>query len=72
VQQHYDVVGGAYELDTKLPSGLDPQRLVESMRRDKKAVDSLTFVLDGPAGVEMVAGVPAEAVEAALATMAAR
>jgi 5-deoxy-5-amino-3-dehydroquinate synthase len=72
VQQHYDVVGGAYELDTKLPSGIDPQRLLASMRRDKKAVDSLTFVLDGPRGVEMVAGVPADAVEAALATMAAR
>jgi 5-deoxy-5-amino-3-dehydroquinate synthase len=72
VQQHYDVVGGAYELDTQLPSGLDPQRLLESMRRDKKAVDGLTFVLDGPAGVEVVAGVPAEAVEAALAAMEAR
>ena len=27
------------------------------MARDKKALDGLTFVLDGPAGVETVAGV---------------
>ena len=28
--------------------------LVALMRRDKKAVDGLTFVLDGPDGVELV------------------
>ena len=28
------------------------------MARDKKALDGLTFVLDGPRGVEVVAGVP--------------
>ena len=41
--------------------------LVTLMARDKKAVDGLTFVLDGPRGVEVVAGVPADAVEATLA-----
>ena len=61
VQQHYDVVGGRYELETALPPGVDHQRLIESMARDKKALgDGLTFVLDGPAGVEVVTGVPAE------------
>jgi 5-deoxy-5-amino-3-dehydroquinate synthase len=60
VQQHYDIVGGSYELDTALPDGVDRARLVELMGRDKKALDDgLTFVLDGPAGVEVVTGVPA-------------
>ena len=36
------------------------------MGRDKKALDGLTFVLDGPDGVEVVAGVPEEPVRAAL------
>ncbi|MEY2416465.1 MAG: 5-deoxy-5-amino-3-dehydroquinate synthase, partial [Ilumatobacteraceae bacterium] len=60
VQQHYDVVGGGYELDTSLPDGVDPQRLIKLMGRDKKALgDGLTFVLDGPDGVEVVTDVPA-------------
>ncbi len=36
------------------------------MARDKKALDGLTFVLDGPRGVEVVKSVPAEAVETTL------
>ena len=35
------------------------------MARDKKALDGLTFVLDGPDGVEVVAGVPEAAVRSA-------
>ena len=70
VQQHYEVVGGAYGLDTSLPDGLSPLRLVELMSRDKKVLDGeLTFVLDGANGVEVVADVPATAALAALATM---
>ncbi len=70
VQQHYDVVGGAYELNTALPDGLSAQRMVELMSRDKKVLDGgLTFVLDGPNGVEVVADVPADAALAALASM---
>ena len=69
VDQHYAVVGGAYELDTALPAGLDPAQLVALMGRDKKALDSLTFVLDGSRGVEVVPGVdPADAL-AALSAM---
>lgn len=67
VQEHYDVVGGAYELATALPPGLDPDELVALMARDKKALDGLTFVLDGPRGVEVVPDVPAAAVKEALA-----
>jgi 5-deoxy-5-amino-3-dehydroquinate synthase len=70
VQQHYDVVGGAYELDTALPPGLDPQALVALMGLDKKVLsDGLTFVLDGPGGVEVVPGVHTEAALAALGDM---
>lgn len=70
VQQHYDVVGGAYELDTALPADLSAQRLVELMSRDKKVLDGvLTFVLDGANGVEVVPDVPVAAAMAALAAM---
>ncbi len=53
VQVHRDVVAH-YELDHRLPAGADPTELVELFHRDKKAVDGLTFVLDGPNGVETV------------------
>ncbi len=69
LQDHYDVVGGAYGLGTELPSGLDPARLIELMRKDKKALDGLTFVLDGCDGVEVVAGVGDEPVSTALERM---
>ena len=60
VQQHLDVVGGSYELGTSLPGGLSPDHLVTLMGRDKKVLsDGLTFVLDGPNGVEVVPGVDA-------------
>ncbi len=72
VEQHYEVVGGSYELDTSLPSGLDPQRLVELMGHDKKVRSAgLTFVLDGPDGVEVVTGVPIDAANDALNAMTA-
>jgi 5-deoxy-5-amino-3-dehydroquinate synthase len=39
------------------------------MGRDKKAVDGLVFVLDGPRGVEVVSGVRRPTIEAALAAI---
>ena len=39
------------------------------MGRDKKALDGLTFVLDGPAGVEVVGGVDPTVARATLATV---
>jgi 5-deoxy-5-amino-3-dehydroquinate synthase len=64
VEQHYEVVGGSYELDTELPPDVDRQRLIELMGRDKKALDDgLTFVLDGPRGVEVVSGITVEAAQ---------
>jgi 5-deoxy-5-amino-3-dehydroquinate synthase len=65
VDEHIRIVAG-YGLPTDVPAGHDPAELVTLMARDKKAVDGLTFVLDGPRGVEVVAGVPADAVEATL------
>ncbi|MBI4882836.1 MAG: 3-dehydroquinate synthase, partial [Actinobacteria bacterium] len=73
VQQHRDVIGGTYELATDLPKGVSAQRLVELMALDKKVLtDGLTFVLDGPNGVEVVAGVAPADAQAALATMRAK
>lgn len=72
VQQHYEVVSGAYDLAADLPDGVHHDRLVRLMGRDKKALDGLTFVLDGPRGVEVVPGVPEDAARAALSAMAAR
>jgi 5-deoxy-5-amino-3-dehydroquinate synthase len=56
VAAHRAVVA-AYGLDGALPPGLDDGELVALMARDKKALDGLTFVLDGPDGVEVVPGV---------------
>jgi 5-deoxy-5-amino-3-dehydroquinate synthase len=56
VQQHLAVLE-AYELDGRLPAGSNPEALIELFGRDKKSVDGMTFVLDGPDGVEPVAGV---------------
>ncbi len=66
VQQHYEVVSGAYELDTALPKVASRERLIALMGLDKKVLgDGLTFVLDGSNGVEVVAGVsPADALAA--------
>ncbi len=69
VQQHYDVVAGAYGLATQLPPGVDHERLLELMTHDKKALIGLTFVLDGADGVDVVADVPAGAAREALNRM---
>jgi len=72
VQQHYDIVGGTYELSTALPAHVAHDRLVALMALDKKVVsDGYTFVLDGPAGLEVVAGVSATDVLGALTDMSA-
>ncbi len=54
VDEHRRVVA-AYGLDAGLPEGADVDELIELFGRDKKAVDGVTFVLDGPRGVESVA-----------------
>jgi 5-deoxy-5-amino-3-dehydroquinate synthase len=56
VAEHYDVLA-RYELPSTVPASLDPARLLELMARDKKATGGLSFVLDGPDGIEVVHGV---------------
>ena len=53
--QHIEVVGEAYGLRRRCRP-VSTRRLLALMGRDKKALDGLTFVLDGPQGVEVVAG----------------
>jgi 5-deoxy-5-amino-3-dehydroquinate synthase len=65
VQQHREVVAG-YDLPLAPPPGADAEELLHLMHRDKKALDGLTFALDGPDGVEVVAGVPVDAARATL------
>ena len=56
IEDHRRVVA-SYDLPLDLPSGASADHLVGLMLRDKKATDGLTFVLDGPNGVEVVPGV---------------
>ena len=70
VELHRRVVAG-FDLPTELPDASAAQ-LVAYMGRDKKARHDLTFVLDGPAGVEPVRGVDPGDVLATLAEMGAR
>ncbi len=72
VAAHERVIAGDYGLPTLLPPGVDHDELVTLMGRDKKAVDGLTFVLDGPDGVEVVRGVSPDDARAALGLMGAR
>jgi 5-deoxy-5-amino-3-dehydroquinate synthase len=69
VDEHRRVIR-TYGLRTALPEGVDPAELLLLMSRDKKAVDGLTFALDGPDGVEVVTGVDPAAAAAALTALA--
>jgi 5-deoxy-5-amino-3-dehydroquinate synthase len=57
VNEHIRTVA-AYDLPTEIPPGADPAALLDVMARDKKALNGLTFVLDGGSGVEVVPGIP--------------
>ena len=68
VAEHEAVVLG-YDLSTALPAEVRVGELIALMRLDKKATAGLTFVLDGPAGAELVRDVPEDVVEATLRAM---
>ncbi|MFF7534827.1 3-dehydroquinate synthase family protein [Streptomyces bobili] len=74
VSEHREMVE-SFGLPTWLPSGVPVTTLVELMRRDKKkgpdTDPTLTFVLDGPAGVELVPRVHEHMVSSVLADMPA-
>ena len=62
VAEHEALVA-AYDLPVRPPPGLDPTELVEVMARDKKATgEGLTFILEGPQGLELVRGIAETAV----------
>ncbi len=65
VAEHRRIVG-LYGLPGALPDGVGDDELLVAMARDKKAVGGLTFVLDGPDGVEPVHGVDVDLVRATL------
>jgi len=68
VELHRRVVSG-FDLSASVPGRVEPERLVSFMARDKKARHDLTFVLDGPDGVEVTHGVDEADVLATLAEM---
>ncbi len=72
VAEHDRVVAG-YDLPSVLPAGVDGPALVAVMARDKKVMaGGLTFVLDGPGGLEVVHGVAAQDVLATLAELSTK
>lgn len=80
VAEHRRIVEG-YDLPTRLPDGADADELLAVMAHDKKALDGLTFVLDGLLdgasdeaeagghGVEVVSDVDPETVRSVLETV---
>jgi len=70
VQEHRDVLK-AYGLTAQLPNDVTHDELIALMARDKKAIDGLTFILDGVKGLEVVTNVAPSDVREALKTMAA-
>jgi 5-deoxy-5-amino-3-dehydroquinate synthase len=69
VDEHRATVA-AYDLPATLPPGIDAGDLLPLFARDKKAVRGVTFVLDGPNGVEPVSGVDERFVRDALEAIA--
>ncbi len=67
--EHHRRVVEAFDLDGHLPRGLNAEQLVSFMARDKKAQGDLTFVLDGPDGLEAIRGIDSADVVATLADM---
>lgn len=72
VEEHYHVIREVYGVKILLPKGLDIENLMGAMSRDKKAVDSLTFVLDASAGLEVVSDVGVDAIQRAYSQFASR
>lgn len=72
VDEHYEVVHGVYGLHHALPNEITPDQLIIDMGRDKKAIDSITFVLDSAAGLEVVSGVTDTKIREALADLITR
>jgi 5-deoxy-5-amino-3-dehydroquinate synthase len=63
---HHIAVVERYGLPSSIPAGADLNELLVFMARDKKTRTGLSFVLDGPRGVEFVQDVSPDIVHAAL------
>lgn len=72
VDEHYRIVHDVYGLTNALPHGVTTEQLIQDMARDKKAIESLTFVLDSDFGLEVVSGVNPTDVRIALDALASR
>ncbi len=57
VAEHRRVLA-TYDLPCRLPPDFSDDEILALFSRDKKALDDVTLVLDGPAGIETVVGVP--------------
>lgn len=69
VAEHRRVIA-EYGLLSTLPDGTDPDKVLGLFSRDKKALDGVTMVLDGPNGVETVVGPDHSALRDALDALA--
>jgi 5-deoxy-5-amino-3-dehydroquinate synthase len=65
----HQAVLDAYSLSSVLPPEANHEDLVDLCSKDKKALDGFTFVLDSSAGLEVVSGIPREALLSALKLM---
>ncbi len=69
VDYHRRVVS-SYGLRTELPAGIDLEKLIAAMFKDKKSFGTLTFILDGSSGVEVVRDVDVSLVREVLTEFA--
>lgn len=67
-ERHREIVA-AVDLPVAVRGHLDRSKLIELMRRDKKAKGGLTFVLPGPSGIERVDDPPPAALGRAFAAV---
>ncbi len=68
VGEHRQVLE-AYGLPSALPEALESEELLNLFAHDKKAIDGLTMVLDGPLGVETVVGIDRAVLLQAMSTV---
>lgn len=68
VAEHRRVLG-SYDLRSTIPPGFDHEEIIELFARDKKAIDGVTFVLDGLNGIEPVVVHDADLLRDALVSM---
>ena len=68
VAEHESVLR-QYGLVSKLPPGIDHDEIIGLFARDKKSVDGITFVLDGPRGLEVIPRIDPSVLRKALTLM---